>query len=385
MNVWNTVALGDATTILGGGTPTRNNPHYYGGDIPWVTPKDMKTREIYGAQINLTQSGVDNSATRMVPPNSVLLVVRSGVLKHTIPVALNRIPVAINQDMKALVCRDGLDSNFLAHFVKAQSPTILKWVRATTADNFPIDLLRKLQIPLPSVAEQRRIAQLLDRAEALRAKRRAALTQLDTLTQSIFLEMFEDKKLASVELQQLCELVTDGTHYTPEYAQEGVIFLSAKNVTSGYVDWQNVKFIPQSLHRELQKRVSPQRNDILLAKNGTTGIAAIVDRDCIFDIYVSLALLRPKSDVLPVYLHSALNSFNCRKQFHGALKGIGVPNLHLNEIRKASIPKPPLSMQRNFAVRVSTLEKLKKNYRSSLSEFDAMFSTIQHRAFRGEL
>ena len=192
MRPWKTAALGDVATIVGGGTPTRSNSGFYGGTIPWVTPKDMKTWEIHGAQVTITQSGLANSATRLVPANSVLIVVRSGVLKHTIPVGVNRVPVAINQDMKALQCCDGLDPDFFARFIKARSPEILQWVRATTADNFPIDLLRKLRVPLPPFSEQRRIAELLDRAEALRAKRRAARAQIDTLTQSIFVDLFGD-------------------------------------------------------------------------------------------------------------------------------------------------------------------------------------------------
>ena len=78
-------------------------------------------------------------------------------------------------------------------------------------------------------------------------------------------------------LDEPCHLINDGTHQTPKYADEGVISLSAKNVTTGKVDWDNVKFIPESLHRELHRRLAPRRNDILLAKNGTTGVAAIVE------------------------------------------------------------------------------------------------------------
>ena len=98
----------------------------------------------------------------------------------------------------------------------------------------------------------------------------------------------------TMPLKDLCTIdITDGTHKTPTYADEGYIFLSSKNVTSGVIDWENVMYIPESLHNELYKRIAPQKNDILLAKNGSTGVAAIVDRDEVFDIYVSLALIRP--------------------------------------------------------------------------------------------
>ena len=143
----------------------------------------------------------------------------------------------------------------------------------------------------------------------------------------------------TIALKNLCEIeITDGTHKTPTYVEEGIIFLSSKNVTSGEIDWDNVMYIPHWLHEELYKRIAPQKDDILLAKNGTTGIAAIVDRDEIFDIYVSLALIRPdKNKVLPRYLLYAINSNSSKKFFDSHLKGIGVPNLHLTYIRETPI------------------------------------------------
>jgi type I restriction enzyme S subunit len=88
--------------------------------------------------------------------------------------------------------------------------------------------------------------------------------------------------------------------------------LSSKDVTTGKIDWTHLKYIPASLHQELHKRIAPQKGDLLLAKNGTTGIAAIVDRDEVFDIYVSLALLRPLT-VDTTYLWGAVNSKETKK------------------------------------------------------------------------
>ena len=140
------------------------------------------------------------------------------------------------------------------------------------------------------------------------------------------------------KLEELCEFITDGTHQTPEYCEEGgVIFLSSKDVTERKIDWDNVKHIPQSLHEKLYARLSPQKNDVLLAKNGTTGVAALVDRDEIFDVYVSLAVLRPRDVVYPRYLLYAINSPVAKRQFDAGLKGVGVPNLHLSVIRQTEI------------------------------------------------
>lgn len=149
-----------------------------------------------------------------------------------------------------------------------------------------------------------------------------------------------------ITLNDVCVFIKDGTHQTPVYADDGYIFLSSKNVTSGVIDWDDVKYIPESLHEKLYKTLKPQRNDILLAKNGTTGIAAIVDRDTVFDVYVSLAVLRPRVDLInPRYLLWAVNSPRSKAQFDSSLKGIGVPNLHLSSIAETIIPLPDMNKQ----------------------------------------
>lgn len=143
--------------------------------------------------------------------------------------------------------------------------------------------------------------------------------------------------MAKYKLDELCEFITDGTHQTPEYCDDGVIFLSSKDVTERKINWDDVRYIPDELHEKLYKRLSPRKNDILLAKNGTTGVAAIVDRDEIFDVYVSLAVLRPLETIYPKYLLYAINSPVAKRQFNAGLKGIGVPNLHLGVIRETIV------------------------------------------------
>jgi type I restriction enzyme, S subunit len=187
------------------------------------------------------------------------------------------------------------------------------------------------------------------------------------------------------KLSEVCEKITDGTHQTPTYFEEGFLFLSSRNVTSGTIDWENVKYIDSKQHFEMQRRVSPRLNDILLAKNGTTGVAAMVDRNIPFDIYVSLALLRPLEAVRPVFLLHFINSPLARKQFTKRLKGIGVPNLHLEEIREVEIPVPPLPEQQRI---VGILDKAfediataKANAEKNLQNASALFESHLQSVF----
>ena len=172
-------------------------------------------------------------------------------------------------------------------------------------------------------------------------------------------------------LEELCEFITDGTHQTPEYCdKDGIIFLSSKDVTERKIDWDNVKYIPQHLHEKLHKRLSPQKNDILLAKNGTTGVAALVDKDEVFDVYVSLAVLRPKDIIYPKYLLYAVNSPVAKRQFDEGLKGIGVPNLHLSVIRKTEINVAEYNKQVDICNLLDKVTYIIDNRKQQLQQLD---------------
>ena len=191
-------------------------------------------------------------------------------------------------------------------------------------------------------------------------------------------------------LQTICEPITDGTHKTPTYSKEGYIFLSSKNVTSGRIDWENIMYIPESLHNELHARLAPQRNDILLAKNGTTGVAAIVDKDCVFDIYVSLALLRIVGYIISSeYLLSIIASSIVQNYFNSSLKGIGVPNLHLEHIRTSLLPIAPIYEQPRIVAKITkmlyfvdTIETNKSDLQSTIQQTK---SKILDLAIKGKL
>lgn len=177
-----------------------------------------------------------------------------------------------------------------------------------------------------------------------------------------------------IPLKDLCSMdITDGTHKTPTYADSGYIFLSSKNVTSGEIDWDNVMYIPEELHKELYQRVAPQKDDILLAKNGTTGVAALVDKEEIFDIYVSLALIRPnKNKIIPKYLLYAINSESSKRYFDSHLKGVGVPNLHLTHIRETPISVPDFRTQEEIIRRLDKVGDLIAKRRQQLEKLDLL-------------
>jgi len=154
--------------IVGGGTPSKANEEFWKGDIPWVSPKDMKAFRINDAQDHISPGAVIASATRIVPPSSVLIVVRSGILQHSIPVATNAVPVALNQDMKAFIPSAELQAEFLAYFIAGSQQRLLsEWRKeGTTVESIEMEDLANTTCPVPPRGYQAEVVDFLDRETA---------------------------------------------------------------------------------------------------------------------------------------------------------------------------------------------------------------------------
>ncbi len=152
--------------IYGGGTPSKSHPEYYeDGDIPWVSSKDMKTDVLTDSQIKINQLGVDNSTARMVPINSVIMVIRSGILKHTLPVAINAVPITVNQDLKIFIPNERVLTRFLAIQFKMHEKDILSGVRAVTADNIEFNSLKQRELIVPPIELQQEYVTFLEQID----------------------------------------------------------------------------------------------------------------------------------------------------------------------------------------------------------------------------
>lgn len=164
------------------------------------------------------------------------------------------------------------------------------------------------------------------------------------------LTRIQNSKYNIVPLCELLDNLTDGTHYTPTYTEKGVKFISATNVTENEIDFENTKYISEKEHRELVRRCRPEPNDILLTKIGSIGRAVVIPGLCPqFSIFVSVALLKTNKKINPNYLCAYLNSRLALRQFERHLKGIGVPDLHLENIAQTQIIVPCIEEQVKLA------------------------------------
>ncbi len=295
--------------------------------------------------------------------------------------------------------KEELNSEYLYYFLNQESFREFGASRMAGAvghKRIQKDFYEEYLIPIISIERQKQIVEILDKAfEAIdKAKENIEknIQNSKELFQSKLNEIFSQKGEGWEEktLKEVCSIITDGTHQTPKYFDSGYTFLSSKNVTSGVIDWDNIKYIDKEQHIQMQKRVSPQLNDVLLAKNGTTGVAAIVDREVDFDIYVSLALLRATEKLKPRYLLHFVNSSTAKAQFNKRLKGVGVPNLHLKEIREVIINYPiDKNEQKKIVEYIDDLTYIRNglvdNYQQKLENLKELKKSILQKAFSGQL
>ena len=379
------VKLGEICEIITGSTPKSNNPNYWNGEYKWITPAEISDDDfiVFDTQRKITKLGIEKTGLKSFPKGTVLLSSRAPIGK----VAISGCEMYCNQGFKNFICSNKINNEYLYYFLKSKKNYLNILGRGATFKEISKSIVSNIDIFLPTYDIQRKKVKVLKKIDKLIDTRKEQLIEFKYLVKSRFNEMFGDifdTTFPIYRLEELCEFIKDGTHQTPQYTDDrtnGFKFLSSKDVTSGKISWDNIKYITESLHNELYSKISPRRNDILLAKNGTTGIAALVDCDEIFDIYVSLAILRFYDGNNPTYLLYAINSDFTKWQFESKIKGVGVPNLHLGEIRKTKIPLPPLSLQNEFADFVAQVDKSQLAIQKSLEELETLKKSLMQEYF----
>ncbi|MBV6577265.1 restriction endonuclease subunit S [Acinetobacter baumannii] len=251
--------------------------------------------------------------------------------------------------------------------------------------------LEEVQIPLPSLAEQRRIASILDQADELRQKRQQAIEKLDQLLQATFIDMFGDpisnpKNWNKCLLEKVTHKITDGTHKTPTYMSSGIEFLSAKDIKKGRIVWNTNKYISEQEHSQLIKRCNPEIGDVVLAKSGSLGSVAIIDRSHQFSLFESLCLIKhDRQQIDAIFLTSMLRSPSMLSHLLGKNKGIAIKHLHLVDIRELEILLPPIELQLEFSSKIRSIDKLIGIHLSSLEYIESLFKSLKNQAFSGTL
>lgn len=398
---WPTAQLGSVTKIVSGSTPKSGNPAFWGGSIPWATPTDLSglaTKELASTGRQITEAGLASCSANMLPAQSVLFSSRAPIGL----VAINKQPLCTNQGFKSFVPDSSrLSPDFLFWWLKGNRPALEHLGRGATFKEVSKSIIEKVEIPLPPLAEQKRIAAILDAADDLRTKRREALAQLDALLQSTFLTLFGDpitnpKGWEMKNLKEISTHIMSGN--TPKggkevYVEKGVLFFRSQNVWKNRLDLDDIAYLDEKTHLSMKKS-SLKNRDILITKTGrvntensSLGRAAIfLGADNSANINGHVYLVRLKEKNIHRFVLFILTTNQYREYIRRACVG-GIDKRQINKEHLEDFPIifPPLPLQQKFATIVESVERQKAAQRAHLAELDALFAALQHRAFRGEL
>lgn len=295
----------------------------------------------------------------------------------------------LNQHIfKTIFKTDYVDKDYFKYMLGLKIEQVEEHLRGSTMKHINKGDFEDLKIPLPPLQTQKKIAAVLDKADSLRQKRRQTIEKLDELIPAVFQDQFVNtsKEFKKVNLKDICEKITDGTHQSPNYISEGIPFLFVSNIKNDVIDFNTDKYISEKEYQELYKRTPIKVGDILLSTVGSYGNPVIVKTKQKFMFQRHIAYLKPIHEKVDyVYLYGAIKSSFVQQQIEREVRGVAQKTLNLTQLKDIEIFLPPIDLQKKFSSTIRKIEGLKNIKLNSLSELDDLFNSLLQKAFNGEL
>lgn len=395
---WDSLPFADLGTWFGGATPSKARGDFWAnGTVPWLSPKDMGHDVVQHTQDSITDAAVEDSSVKLVPAGSVAVVVRSGILKRKIPVGFVPFATTLNQDMKAIHPREGVDPRWVAWGLRAFERDLLRQTRkdGTTVASIEWPKFQQFELPVPPLDEQRRIVELLeDHLSSLDA----ADAYLDTSRQR--LRTMQQAALANCrdgELRPLAGVaeIQGGIQKQPKRAPRGNAhpFLRVANVTAHGLKLDEIHQV-ELFDGELE-RLKLQAGDLLVVEGN--GSASQIGRAALWDGSIAncvhqnhLIRVRPTDKVLPEYLEAVWNSPENRARLtQVASSSSGLHTLSVSKLKQLSVPVPSIARQRELVDEVVAVThigvRLGASIAAAAQRKKALRRSLLAAAFSGQL
>lgn len=300
---------------------------------------------------------------------------------------------AIGRSVAALrVKSDALDENYLYRYISSWTERLRAKSQGAAQTVINKEMIASLEIPLPPLSTQQQIARILDQADALRKKTQQVIDLYDQLAQSIFLDMFGDpvrnpKGFSKGVIRDLVSEVKYGTSSKSD-SEGDYAYLRMNNITySGHMNYKDLKYI--SLDQKELSKYSVKKGDLLFNRTNSkelVGKTAIYNRNEVMVIAGYIIRVRMNSKGNPYYVWAYLNSRHGKLVLKNMCKNIvGMANINAQELQDIKILLPPLTLQNQFAEKISLIEKQKELAKQSLQESENLFNALLQKAFKGEL
>lgn len=385
--------LKDIGTIITGNTPkTSDNRNYDSNDICFVKPSDIDDNEL--SDLCSSECYISEYArgkARIVPAQSVL-VTCIGIIGK---VGINSADCAFNQQINAIIPNiEKCDCRYLAYAIQRERPKLQSIANAPVVPILNKSQFSDIEIPLPPLSTQRRIAAVLDKVSALIAKRRQQLDKLDELVKSRFVEMFGDmllntKRWNEQPLESMADIVSGITkgRKIKEQSTIKVPYMAVANVKDGYIDWTTIKTI-EATEQEIE-RYRLLTDDVLMTEGGDPdklGRGAIIKEpleNCIHQNHIFRVRLN-ESMVLPGFFAEYLKHQKSKRYFLGCAKQTtGIASINMRQLKALPVLLPPLALQEQFAAFVAQTDKAKLAIQKGLEKLETLKKALMQEYFEG--
>ncbi|MBP7346848.1 MAG: restriction endonuclease subunit S [Sediminibacterium sp.] len=387
---WEMVKIEDLCTIVRGSSPRpQGDPRYYNGKVPRLMIEDL-TRD--GKYVTPQVDSLTEEGAKLSRP------MKKGDLVMTVS-GRTGVPAILNVDC---CIHDGfvgfrelskiVDIDYLFYYLASLTATTSQQAVGAIFKNLTTDQLKNIDIPLPPITTQKRIAEILEAADALKRKDQELIQKYDELAQAIFIDMFGDimineHEFGIVKFGDVCDELFLGLTSKVDYVNEGGFpLIRATDINKGQLSFDKVKFISDEQHRKVTAKRITKRGDVLISKSGSLGTCAIVDSDKIFSTYESIFTVRTSSNVLNnIFLVSLVRNPSFQEKLIGGKVGAGVAHLNLNMLREFKFPLPPIGLQEKYAAIAMNIEKQIAATKENNFYSENIFHTLFQKAFKGEL
>lgn len=378
---WEIVTVEDLNAdLLGGGTPSKSNDAYWGGEIPWASVKDLDGITLSETEDYITQEGLDDSASNLIPSHSIVISTRMTVGEPFV----NLTEMAINQDMKGIIPDENLvNTYYFVYNLRKKDPYLKSLGRGTTVDGITTVDLERTHIELPPLDEQRKIASILYNVDKAIRKTEEIVEQSKRVKKGMMQDIFTEgyyehenykevylgpKKLQIPnewefkEFDKFATKVRDGPHITPDYVEEGIPFVSSQNVSPfrDEFDFESYeKCISEETYKEINKNCRPEKGDLLISRRATIGPTQLVRSDKKFGYFVGVAIIKTDEQAHNPYLEQLLNWSEIQKLWHAKSPGSTMNTLNLGTIKAQKVPLPPIEEQEKIAESLYSIDRVR--------------------------
>ena len=387
---WPLVKLSEIFKIARGGSPRPISDYITENSdgLNWISIKDASNSDKYISKTKLKIRKEGLTKSRLVKPGDFLL---TNSMSFGRPYIMNTTGCIHDGWLVLSSDKEKIDQEYFYYLLGSDllHSKFSRLAAGAVVKNLNIDLVKSVEVPLPSLAEQKKIAAILDVADSLRQKDKQLIEHYRALSQSLFLEMFGDlSKNCLFDKEKASDVidVRDGTHDSPKYVDNGFPLITSKNIKNGCLDLSNVNFISTDDYLNIQKRSGVSVGDIIMPMIGTIGNPHLVISSEKFAIKnVALYKFSKSSNIINIFMYYLLNSYYFDRYILSKNKGGTQKFLSLGDLRKMEVPIPPIKLQNKFSERIQYIEKQKHQAQVNLEKSEELFNSLLQRAFNGEL